>query len=92
MRATAEKRWQPSYNADLAVTRHGVIVSQFLSKRPTDFHSFAPALKAVVSTLESPESWVGDGHYGTCENLLLAAKEQVVLYAPPADHQSQYHP
>ena len=31
MLATSEKRWEPSYNADLAVTRHGIIVSQFLS-------------------------------------------------------------
>jgi hypothetical protein len=28
-----------------------------------------------------PESWVGDGHYGTQENLLVAAEAQVVLYA-----------
>ena len=84
MRATSEKRWEPSYNADLAVTRHGVIVSQFLTKRPTDFHNFAPALQAVISTLAVPESWVGDGHYGTQENLLVAAEAQVVLYAPPA--------
>ena len=81
MLATSEKHWQPSYNADLTVTRHGVIVSQFLTKRPTDYHSFAPALAAVLSTLGRPESWIGDGHYGTQANLLLAHQKGVVLYA-----------
>lgn len=33
-RGRSEKRWQPSYNADIAVERHGIIVSQFLTKRP----------------------------------------------------------
>lgn len=83
MLATSEKRWQPSYNADIAVERHGIIVSQFLTKRPTDFHSFAPALTTVVSTLGCPESWIGDGHYGTHANLLLADQHGVVLYASP---------
>jgi transposase len=83
MLATSEKRWQPSYNADIAVERHGIIVSQFLTKRPTDFHSFAPALHTVVSTLGRPESWIGDGHYGTHANLLLADEHGVVLYASP---------
>jgi hypothetical protein len=82
MLATSEKRWQPSYNADLAVTRHGVIISQFLTKHPTDYHNFAPALGAVLSTLGRPEGWIGDGHYGTQANLLLAHREGVVLYAP----------
>lgn len=84
MLATSEKRWEPSYNADLAVTRHGIIVSQFLTKHPTDFHHFEPALRAVLSTLGKPESWIGDGHYGTHANLLLADGEGVPLYAPAA--------
>jgi transposase len=84
MLATSEKRWEPSYNADITVTRHGVIISQFLTKRPTDYHGFEPALKAVCSTLGTPESWVGDGHYGTHANLLLAAQAGVVLYASSA--------
>lgn len=84
MLATSEKRWQPSYNADLAVTRHGIIVSQFLTKDTTDFHHFDPALRAVLSTVGKPESWVGDGHYGTQANVLLADREGVFLYAPPA--------
>jgi hypothetical protein len=63
MLATSEKRWEPSYNADLAVTRHGIIVSQFLTKDPTDFHHFRPSLQAVISAVGKPESWVGDGHY-----------------------------
>jgi transposase len=84
MLATSEKRWQPSYNADLAVTRHGIIVSQLLTKDTTDFHHFAPALRAVLSTVGKPESWVGDGHYGTQANVLLADREGVLLYAPPA--------
>lgn len=83
MLATSEKRWQPSYNADIAVERHGIIVSQFLTKRPTDFHNFAPALNTVVSTVGCPESWIGDGHYGTHANLLLADQHGVVLYASP---------
>jgi len=84
MLATSEKRWQPSYNADLAVTRHGIIVSQFLTKDTTDFHHFDPALRAVLSTVGKPESWVGDGHYGTQANVLLADREGVLLYAPPS--------
>lgn len=84
MLATCEKRWEPSYNADLAVTRHGIIVSQFLTKHPTDFHHFEPALRAVLSTLGKPESWIGDGHYGTHANVLLADREGVLLYAPLA--------
>lgn len=83
MLATSEKRWEPSYNADLAVTRHGVIVSQFLTKDTTDFHHFGPALQAVMSTVGKPESWVGDGHYGTKANVLIADHEGVFLYAPP---------
>jgi hypothetical protein len=86
MLATSEKRWEPSYNADLAVTRHDIIVSQFLTKDTTDFHHFLPALQAVMSTLGKPESWVGDGHYGTQANVLLADRENVFLYAPPAQH------
>jgi hypothetical protein len=84
MLATSEKRWEPSYNADLAVTRHGIIVSQFLTKHPTDFHHFQPALRAVLSSLGKPESWIGDGHYGTQANVLLADREGVLLYAPLA--------
>lgn len=84
MLATSEKRWEPSYNADLAVTRHGVITSQFLTKHPTDYHSFAPALAAVSSAVGRPDSWIGDGHYGTQANVLLAHRAGVTLYAPPA--------
>lgn len=84
MLATSEKQWQPSYNADLAVTRHGVIVSQFLTTNPTDFPNFRRALPAVLSTLPRPDCWVGDGHYGSLENILLAHRAGVVLYAPPA--------
>ena len=89
MLATSEKRWAPSYNADLAVTRHGIIVSQFLTKHPTDFHHFQPALQAVISTVGKPESWVGDGHYGTKANVLIAENAGVFLYAPPAWTPSQ---
>jgi len=39
-----------------------------------------------MSTLGKPESWVGDGHYGTQANVLLADRENVFLYAPPAQH------
>ncbi|HET9145376.1 MAG TPA: transposase [Sphingomicrobium sp.] len=84
MLATSEKRWEPSYNADITVTRHGVIVSQFLTKRPTDYHHFEPALAAVCSTLKPPQSWVGDGHYKTHANLVAAAKAGVVFYAGSA--------
>jgi hypothetical protein len=88
MLATSEKRWEPSYNADLAVTRHGIIVSQFLTKDTTDYHHFQPALQAVTSTVGKPESWIGDGHYGTQANVLLAGREGVLLYAPSASHSS----
>lgn len=84
MLATSEKRWEPSYNADLAVTRHGIIVSQFLTKNPTDFAHFRSALPAVLSAVGKPESWVGDGHYGTMANVVLADRAGVFLYAPPA--------
>ena len=83
MLATSEKRFEPSYNADIAVTRHGVIVSQFLTKRPTDFHHFEPAVNAVVAAIGRPERWVGDGHYGTIANLALAHQLGLPLYAPP---------
>ena len=90
MLATSEKRWEPSYNADLAATRHGVIVNQILTKDPTDFHHFRPALQAVISAVGKPESWVGDGHYGTRANVLIADREGVILYAPPCwDTRSQ---
>lgn len=84
MLATSEKQWQPSYNADLAVTRHEIIVNQFLTKDTTDYANFSRALPAVLSTLGRPETWIGDGHYGTQENVLLAHRAGVVLYAPPA--------
>ena len=82
MLATSEKLWQPSFNADLAVTRDGFIISQFLTTRATDYHSFDPALRFVLSTIGTPEAWVGDGHYGTYANLLLADQKGVTLYAP----------
>ncbi|MBI4869594.1 MAG: transposase [Candidatus Wallbacteria bacterium] len=85
MLATSEKRWEPSFNADITVTGDGVIVSQFLTKNSTDYHSFAPALEFVGSTLSTPTSWVGDGHYGTAANLVLAARKNVNLYAPRSD-------
>jgi hypothetical protein len=88
MLATSEKRWEPSYNADLAVTRHGIIVSQFLTKDTTDYHHFEPALRTVISTVGKPESWVGDGHYGTQANILFADHEGVYLYAPTPSHPS----
>jgi transposase len=83
MLATSEKRFEPSYNADLAVTRHGVIVSQFLTKTPNDFHHFEPAVKAVIAAIGRPERWIGDGHYGTIANLALAHQLGIPLYAPP---------
>jgi transposase len=82
MLATSEKRWEPSYNADLTVTRHGIIVSQFLTKNPTDYPHFRRALPAVLTTLGRPDAWIGDGHYATQENVLLAHRADVVLYAP----------
>ncbi len=88
MLATSEKRWEPSYNADLTVTRDQIIVSQFLTKRPTDFHAFPPAL-AAVTMIGHPVNWVGDGHYGTQANLLLADREGVSLYAPSTKAPSQ---
>ncbi len=84
MLATSQKRWQPSYNADLTVTRHEIIVNQFLTKDTTDYAAFGRALPAVLATLGRPEAWIGDGHYGTQENVLLAHRAGVVLYAPPA--------
>jgi transposase len=84
MLATSEKRWEPSYNADITVTRHGVIINQFLTKRPTDYHHFEPALATVCSILKAPQSWVGDGHYKTHANLIAAAKAGVVFYAGSA--------
>src|SRR5437867_2424834 len=85
MLATSVKRWEPSYNADLTVTRHALIVNQFLTKAPTDYHHFRRALPTVLATLGRPEAWVGDGHYSTQENLLLAHRAGVVLYAPLPD-------
>jgi transposase len=82
MLATSEKHWEPSYNADIAITRNGIIVSQFLTKNPTDFHSFPIALAAVIASVGRPQNWIGDGHYGTHANLLLADRQGVVLFAP----------
>ena len=82
MLATSRKRWEPCFNADIAVTPAGIIVSQFLTNDCTDFHHFAPALAFVTATLGKPEHWVGDGHYGTEANLVLADREGVELYAP----------
>lgn len=84
MLATSLKRFEPSYNADLTVTRHGVIVNQFLTKEANDFGHFRRALPAVLNTVGRPQSWIGDGHYGTKENLRLADNLGVLLYAPPA--------
>jgi transposase len=82
MLATSEKRWEPSFNADITVTRQEVIVSHFLTKDPTDYHHFPRALPNVLSTLGHPTAWSADGHYGTVANLALAEKEGVLLYAP----------
>jgi transposase len=82
MLATSEKRFEPSYNADITVTRYGVIVSQFLTKVPVDYPNFARALPKVISTLGRPEKWTGDGHYATQANLALAQREAVLLFAP----------
>ena len=82
MLTTSRKRWEPAFNADIAVTRDGIIVSQFLSTENNDFHFFKPALRFVQATLGKPEAWVGDGHYSTEANIVLASREGVVLYAP----------
>ena len=84
MLATSRKRWEPSFNADISITREGLIVSQFLTNDNTDYHHFAPALEFVTEHLGKPESWIGDGHYGTLANLVLADREAVTLYAPRA--------
>lgn len=76
------KRIEPSYNADITVTRHGVIVSQFLTNDPTDYGHFRRALPAVVSVFGRPDAWIGDGHYATHANLVLADQAGVPLYAP----------
>lgn len=83
MPATSEKRFVPAYNADLSVTRQGFIVCQFLTQNPTDYHSFKRALLEVIDILGNPEVWVGDSHYGTLANLVLAHYHHVLLYAPP---------
>jgi transposase len=90
MLATSQKRFEPSYNADLTVTRDGVIVNQFLTKEPVDFGSFPRALPAVLSNLGRPGTWAADGHYSTVANLRLAEQSGVSLCAPlperhPAD-------
>lgn len=82
MLATSQKRWEPSYNADLTVTRDGIIISQFLTKDANDFGHFKKALPAVTSLLGIPASWLGDGHYGSRANLQIADAAKVVLYAP----------
>lgn len=84
MKATSRKRWEPSFNADIAVTRDGIIVSQFLSTENNDYHFFEPALRFVLDTLGKPDMWVGDGHYSTAANIVLASREGVLLYAPRA--------
>jgi transposase len=85
MLATSEKRFEPSYNADITVTRDEVIVSQFLTKAPGDYAHFPRALPNVLSTLGRPREWAGDGHYATQANLVLAEREAVALYAPLPD-------
>jgi hypothetical protein len=79
MKATSEKNWAPCYNADLTVTRDGIVVSQFLTKDVTDYHHFAPALSFVMEHLGQPEEWLGDGHYGTEANIVLAHQHGVSL-------------
>jgi transposase len=88
MLATSQKRFEPSYNADLTVTRHGIIVSQFLTKETNDYGHFPRALPAVLSALGTPDAWAGDGHYSTVANLLLAEQAGVALYAPLQDRDS----
>ena len=78
----SQKRIEPSYNADLTVTRHGIIVSQFLTNEASDYDHLKRALPFVVSTLGRPDAWAGDGHYATHANLLLAHETGVTLYAP----------
>jgi transposase len=78
----SQKRIEPSYNADLTVTRHGVIVSQFLTNATTDHDHLKKALPFVVETLGHPDAWTGDTHYATYANLLLTDQAGVTLYAP----------
>lgn len=78
----SQKRIEPSYNADLTVTRHGVIVSQFLTNATTDHDHLKKALPFVVATLGRPDAWTGDTHYATYANLLLTDQAGVTLYAP----------
>jgi transposase len=82
MKATSRKRWEPCFNADICVTAEGVIVSQFLTQDNTDYHHFEPALRFVRTALGTPARWVGDGHYGTADNLQTAHRHGVLLYAP----------
>ena len=78
----SQKRIEPSYNADLTVTRHGVIVSQFLTNATTDHDHLKKALPFVVATLGRPDAWTGDTHYATYANLLLTDQAGVTLYVP----------
>ncbi|MCK6576446.1 hypothetical protein L6V77_35835, partial [Myxococcota bacterium] len=82
MRATSRKRWEPCFNADLGVTAGGIIVSQFLTKDTTDYHHFRPAVEFVRSNLGQPGRWIGDGHYSTEANIVLAHECGVELFAP----------
>lgn len=84
MLATSTKHWQPSYNADITVTRDQLVVSQFLTNHPTDYHGFEVALAFVSDHLGKPKEWVGDGHYGTESNVAAAHQAGVLLFAKRA--------
>ncbi|MBI2933215.1 MAG: transposase [Planctomycetes bacterium] len=82
MLATSDKRIEPSCNADITVTRHGVIVSQFLTQQAVDYEHFKRACPTVLALLGRPDAWIGDGHYTTQANLILASRLGVTLYGP----------
>jgi transposase len=92
MLATSRKRWEPSFNADIAVTRDGIIISQFLSADCTDYHHFAPTVDFVIAKLGKPEAWIADGHYGTVANIVLADRTGITLFAPRPGAQTDSEP
>lgn len=92
----ADGAFRPAYNAQIAATPIGVIVSIDVTNRRNDAGLAAPMIDDIVRRYgETPERLLVDTHYATSEDIEALAKHPVgtvTVYAPPPAERDDVKP
>jgi transposase len=80
---------QPSYNAQVTVTRDQIIVHADVTTEPIDTNQLLPALKGIRrATGEKPEKLVADAGYKSGRNLWILEQAKVDGYLPDTEERN----